>query len=196
MGIGCHRGLAHYGDYGVSPLFKSRTSGGGGGAAIAKAFKWVQIKRKIDVDITVDSVTHPIHTVADAALDITGSAEVGDVLEAEIRFSGAINPGFASELVTMVAGAPVNGFSSGAAYAAGSSLAVRFMNEDAQTRPNYKIVKAYTVQAGDIEDGEVTLRYLIGTNNATDSVIDGTRGWPGSQEAPLTVVVKNLGGVS
>lgn len=172
------------------PLFKRVRESAGGGSP--EVFKWVQIKRKSNGATVVGSGTHPLHTVLDAALDVVGSAEAGDEIEVEVRFSAALAAGFGCEVATMVGGNPVTGLSSGIAYNAANHLNMEYNNTDSQTRPNYRMRGFCTLTEADIDAGTVTLRLLVGTTGA-NSTVDATNTGLNGQTSPIVIVAKNYG---
>lgn len=127
----------------------------------------------------------------DTALDLVLPAVVGDEIEYGINgLSGAQAVFIDFDVVSIVAASPVNSFATdGAAVAAPGAVILGWQGPSGAAAHMAGSV-LYTVVAGDISGGNVTLRLRYATNAAVNKTVYG------SAASPLRVWAKNLGPVA
>jgi len=122
----------------------------------------------------------------DAALDLSIEAQLGDTIEVAVSATwGAEAVNCRLDVCTLVAGAPVNYFGGAVEPATGDGVGAWYGKTgevSAIGGPAW-----YTIQAGDLENGRVTLRLRARCDSATLKTIFS------NANLPLHVAAKNLG---
>ena len=162
-----------YLDSGDSNKLKRKDSAGtvvtieGGGGGSGQGLKDFAQAKRTSGDITVNSTTF---TNVDTGLDLVMTAAAGDVIECKLMAKGGKSTAGTTYLVfdfqTIVSGSPVNSVTS--ETTAGTGLTNSFpawgegllVTNNNGSSPNrvFSGSKRYTLQAGDISGGTVTLR--------------------------------------
>ncbi len=156
------------------------TPAGGSGTAIA-----MKKARRTAGNITLNSTAW---ANVDTGLDLTlTGCAIGDQIVYAVAFlvnSEATGVNF--DVVTVVAGSPVNSFIHRGPAAAGGSLAGWYAPASVFT-PTTGAAPPYTLVSGDIDSGSVTLRLRYRTDTAANKVMQASAG------APLDVWAQNFG---
>lgn len=172
--MGDHSDIDHTGLTGVG--------GGGSGQGLVDFAH----ARRTSGDVTL--TTNNTWMDVDTGIDLTVAASTGDVLE--VGFSGYCGGSEAVTLYmdahTIVSATPTNSIANGAAVS-DSNDGVSAWRFPASTIHNSGGTVMYSVQAGDISGGNVTLRLRGKPASTTDRVLSA------STARPLAWHVKNLG---
>ncbi len=109
----------------------------------------------------------------DTGLDQTLEAQVGDVLEAEVvGLWGTEAVNGLLDVVTVVAGSPVNGFANaGAVTAAPPKYGIPGWRGTSGVETVASGAAHYTVVSGDLASGQVLLRLRVATQTATNKTL-------------------------
>ncbi len=123
----------------------------------------------------------------DTTLDLTVAAQVGDMIEATVSAlqNNEAVVGYL-DVVTVVANAPVNSFATQGAPSASSQGVMAWFSKSGDSTPNAGGA-LYTIQAGDLSSGQVTLRLRRRNSAAVVKTIWATA------DLPFQWWVKNLG---
>lgn len=139
-------------------------------------------------DVSINSATF---TNVDTGLDLTVSAAAGDVLALTLMARVHVASGtifFVADFHTMVSGSPVNSVAADAAAGTTNAGCPAWSTGTVRTAANgythLSGTKLYTVQAGDISGGNVTLRLRA---------FDGGAVTVAANDPYLYVAVQNLG---
>jgi hypothetical protein len=142
-----------------------RAEAGGSGPAIDYS------SNASDISITSDS-----WGAADTATDLVVPAVTGDLIEVGLFMRvGTEAPQVFSEIVSMVSASPVNAVSTGAAAPSGTTGSGASVWIGDTGRHSCGGVVFYTLQAGDLSGGNVTLRWYARRTSGTKTIEDGAR---------------------